>query len=650
MRILDRAKMTAIQSSNRLFTLISSSGFESLPNNTQSRVCLSDENGNWCVVDGTVTGSNFAVNSVENGSSGLDVPTFSGTIEVISSLGGKAIERDLQGVGGLVYAGQSNAVGTAPNRDELIDIDDPRVTQYKFNYDPADPRGSNYDDNEILLHREPIYFNKVSGYGANNVGSHGHFGKWLVNNGHRAIRVLPCAESGSAFGTNNSILGDASIGNLWRANDQLAIRTRDMIISFLNEDENNYIVAFVWKHGETDSYTGNAMDAATYANHFDTFWAWLVSEVQLGTTRSYNMIDEGVPLIVTGMPQQYVSGANYAGTVQTALIDTPNRHDWCAFVDVSAYTGPDPVHFNETTQRIMGRTLLPAAFKAAKANAPTVAAPTTLTGTVNHAETPDSLTASGTSVGGGTVISGSISHTETADALTASGSAASGAATPNTDALGPYVQLKRGEGVTESGGLVSAWADASGNGNSGTQGTANEQPAWNGTDIVFDSTPYQSPNVTDGLSFSNPVLNIPDKFTLIIDYQYDASANNYVLFGANGILCNPNASGGTVRTRATTHGDNDITLPASFTDSSRHQFALVVDVTGNTITAYLDGTQIDQITSPNWTDSPTGATSALGRNGASTTFGSDATIYNFTVFNDKALSLAQINQVVAEYS
>lgn len=646
-KLYDRVEHTFTQTSNRVFALSAVTGRESLSNgDTDVLVAISDTAGAYAVVVGNVAAGSFNVEYIISSSTGLEVlPTFGAGGRLFCSNDSTSINKAAQGKGGLTYMGQSNAVGNSPNNDPLKEIDDPRITQFKFQFDPLDPRGTNYDPNEYLLHREPVFFNEQSARGADNVGNHKHFASWLVNNGHRNICLLPAAEGGAAFETFPL---DATKNNLWKANDPLAVRCKDMIVQFLNDDPNNYLAAIVWQHGESDSYTGAGMTENTYAGHFDTLFDWLINEVRTGTTNSYDIQAEAVPILVVGMPQQFVTGGNYAGTVQDALIDTPNRRKWSAFVDISSYTGADPLHNNEATNRAIGSELLPAAFIEAKKNY--LAGVTAITGTIN--QTLDGILAAlaGNVVNPAGVVTGTLSETFDNDYSTASGTAAAGSQTPLTDALAPIVQLRRGVAVTESGGLVSNWADQSGNSNDGAQATADEQPTWNGTDIVFSATPFQTPNVTDGLSFSNAIFNIVDKWTLIIDYQYDAAAGDYILFGGVGTFANPNASGGTVRVRATSHGDNDITLPATFTDSSRHQFALVVDVTGNTITAYLDGSQIDQITSPNWTNSPDGSSSAVGRNGASVTFGADATIYNFTVFNDKALSLSDINNVVSEYS
>lgn len=644
MGLLDRVKHTAVQTVNaRVFTLSAAANFESIPNNsTEIPVVIADDAGNHVICEASYVAPTLTVDVVESGSAGKAVPNFTGNIEVFVALGAKALNRQRKGVAGVGYAGQSNAVGVAAGNDPLIEMDDPRVTQMKYEFDPADPRGTNYDPYEVLLHREPAYFKELSGHGSSNVGSHGHFLRWLANNGRNNVRLIPGAEGSSAFGTAPDALGGANKSNLWRAGDPLAVRFKDMIVTFINESEDNYMEAVVWMHGETDSYTGAAMTEATYASHFDTFWSWLIAQVKLETTRAYDMDAEGVPLIVVGMPQQYVTGGNYAGTVQDALIDTPNRISWSAFVDMSAYTNADPLHHSAATQRILGKELLPAALAEARKNYP---ASPNITGSLNYTEEADTLTASVTLTGS---VTGSLNYTEEDDTLTATSTVGAGSSTPDTDALAPLVHLFKGVGVNTTGSAVDSWEDQSGNGNTPTQTLVDQKPVWDGTSIVFDSTPYQTPNVTDGLAFANNVFNIVDKWTLIIDYTFDAAANNYVLFGGTGILFNGNASGGTIRVRATTHGNNDLTLPATATDGNRHRIEVIVDVTGNTIEGRMDGTQFDLITNPSWVDSPDGSNSGLGFNGASTTFGADAKIDYFMVF-DKALTPTQLSDVAAEH-
>ena len=56
------------------------------------------------------------------------------------------------------------------------------------------------------------------------------------------------------------------------------------------------------------------------------------------------------------------------------------------------------------------------------------------------------------------------------------------------DVAGLRVWLPNGAGITLNGGLVSAWADNSGNGNNATQSTETNQPLSSGGGIDLDGT------------------------------------------------------------------------------------------------------------------------------------------------------------------
>ena len=81
------------------------------------------------------------------------------------------------------------------------------------------------------------------------------------------------------------------------------------------------------------------------------------------TTNNYDM--SNVPLLVVGMPEQFVTNPSYSASaagIQSALTDTPNRKTFSAFVDVSAFTNAEPLHHSAETQRWIGSTGLPQAY------------------------------------------------------------------------------------------------------------------------------------------------------------------------------------------------------------------------------------------------------------------------------------------------
>lgn len=631
MGLLDRVKHTAVQTVNdRVFTLSTVTNFESIPNNSSELpVVIADDAGNYAVCEGSYSGNTLTVDFIEGGSAGKNMPTFTGSIEVFVALGSRALNRDRQGVAGLVYAGQSNATGWTTGYDPLIDFDDPRVTQYKFNYDPVDPRGTNYDPNEVLLHKEPVFFNAQTDNGANNVGSHGHFGKWLANNGHRNVRVLPCAEGGTSF-TNNH----------WTATTgDLAIRTRDMIVSFINESEDHYLGAFVWAQGESDAYFGVSMSSATYTTYFDNFWSWLVSQVKALTTRSYDMEAEGVPLLVVGMPQQFLDSAFYTGTVQDSLVDIPNRINWSAFVDVSAYTGADTLHHDAPTQRTIGRELLPVAYKAARKNFDpnNVTDNSNITTSLNVTEQPDTLTASTTVTGGGTLISGSLNVTEEPDTLTASSTVTDPAPseTPLTDAIGVDLQLRKNRGITADGSnRVSQWDDYSGNNRHAVQGTTANMP----TEVTGGKVDCEQNN---DHFLRVPGFNLDDAngFTVIIRFQVNAG-NAGTVFSDERNLLYWTAS----TTDCKTYGDTSVKVVENNNGS---EIVLEWWTDGSTASFDIDG--VSKVSNQAITTSGTASSDLFIGTFNNILYHGDATFSDIIVKKGTPMSESERNQIISEF-
>ena len=176
----------------------------------------------FCLAD--VSGSIVNVTHVFESSEGTDIPNFTQPVFIVSTVEAGLFSKQAGKVGGLGYGGQSNAVAVVGNsRIPLQDYVPSNLEQYKFQFDPADPRGTNYDDNAVLAYQEPVFFNALSSSGANCVGSHLYFGRWLLDNGHRKIRVLPAAEGGTGLGTDNGN-GFGLVGDMWQVNQQLAIR------------------------------------------------------------------------------------------------------------------------------------------------------------------------------------------------------------------------------------------------------------------------------------------------------------------------------------------------------------------------------------------------------------------------------------------
>lgn len=617
-------KNTGSQISNRVFSLTSVNGFESLVDG-DTNILLNIFNPvsvapQYCFCLGDVSGSTLTVSYVIASSDNFEVPTFTGAVSVISTSEASIFEKQRQGVGGLVYGGQSNSVATANGRDALKDFVPTNLTQFKFRYDPNDPRGTNYDEDETLLYQEPIFFNMQGGFGANTVGSHLYFGRWLLENGHKNIRLLPCAEGGTAFGANTL---DPTRANLWRVNDPLATRMKDMIVAFINEDpENNYLAAVVWMHGESDHMEG--MDEATYAAYFDALKAWVIAQVAAETTNNYDM--SRVPWILPGMPQQIFGSIYDNGDVQSALQNTPTREPYTSFVDVSAFIGADPLHHNEDAQRWVGSVGLPQGYMAALKNHSVALDPIVLM-SVDFSSSSD-MTANLTAEGGN-IVSMGVNFTSSSD-MTANLAAVSSSATPLTDALNPIVQLRRNVGLTlDASGNVTGWED---------QSVSNTVPIFT-AGANFNGTAIDVPNA-EAIGLPAGIMDTTGDLTFILKFKLQADADDFVIAGDGDNILFNNTDWRLGLSGAVT---NSVTTSA-FTNDVIYTMAITGDVAADTVQLFRDGTLVDTNSTA---DLPQNASANNFNIGINWIYSGDLTVYDIIVF-DSVLSESQINDVIGE--
>lgn len=105
---------------------------------------------------------------------------------------------------------------------------------------------------------------------------------------------------------------------------------------------------------------------------------------------------------------------------------------------------------------------------------------------------------------------------------------------PTADWSSCSLWLKSSDGVTESGGVVSAWADQSGNARNFTQATAGLRPSYDASDARFNGLPSIEGNGVDqylsGAALQDFIGATPTAYTLVIVLSLTSASN------ANGTL------------------------------------------------------------------------------------------------------------------
>lgn len=105
---------------------------------------------------------------------------------------------------------------------------------------------------------------------------------------------------------------------------------------------------------------------------------------------------------------------------------------------------------------------------------------------------------------------------------------------PTADWSSCSLWLKSSDGVTESGGVVSAWADQSGNSRNFTQGTVGLRPSYDASDARFNGLPSIEGNGVDqylsGAALQDFIGATPTAYTLVIVLSLTSASN------ANGTL------------------------------------------------------------------------------------------------------------------
>jgi hypothetical protein len=126
------------------------------------------------------------------------------------------------------------------------------------------------------------------------------------------------------------------------------------------------------------------------------------------------------------------------------------------------------------------------------------------------------------------------------------------------------VWLRSDLGVTESGGVVSTWADQSGNGHNFTQGTAANRPAYNATGGPNSTPSILFDGANDGLI--NSTLNLPapattPTFFWLIFRQVTWTNTDRVFSAATGMFLGQNSASPGLRPVNAANGTLNNSLP-----------------------------------------------------------------------------------------
>ncbi|HNX48673.1 MAG TPA: sialate O-acetylesterase [Thermoanaerobaculaceae bacterium] len=259
----------------------------------------------------------------------VPTPTTSGQAATKGYVDSIGINPDFAGFDVILLAGQSNMVGLGTGTSTVrVDPLDSRV----YIYEP----GGTYRD---TVTQSPG-LNIVHAGGASSSIGPGHqagieMARMIPSN--RAVLLVPMATSGSSFATGWA----PPSGGLYTAavaQTKKALATHD----------NNRIAAVLWHQGESSS--GNTQ--AQYAASLDGLITAMRSDLGLPT----------LPFIVAGLvPEWITNGTGVVAGVEAALIDTPARVAYTAYVHAphgchnDVIGSANSIHFNMAGSRFLGR-------------------------------------------------------------------------------------------------------------------------------------------------------------------------------------------------------------------------------------------------------------------------------------------------------
>lgn len=488
----------------------------------------------------------------------------------------------------VLLLGQSNMQGdSAGTTAANVDVNDPRVWTFGATGTYA---GQIVQGSDPLAHRG----------GSSVVGPGMSFARWYAGTvpGNRRVLLVPAAANGTAFGsgtprwdpTTSWPNDSANLYNLAIAQAQAALAAAGM---------NARLVAVLWAQGESDALAGLA--AAGYRTYLEQLIDGFRSRLSL----------PNLPFVIGSMLPEFIAGSSTAQAIDGVHQATPTRKRYTAYVaGPSGMQRGDNLHYSPAGQREQGRRML-VGLAAAKANsapsgavadAPPTAPVQQLTNTALPAITGTATTGQTLTVSngtwsatpdgytyqwrrGGTAISGATSSTyvlQVADegqATTATVTAVkagytSGSATSTAAGTGGSVadNFNRADSTSSLGGTSTAgvpWTAVLGTW--GISGNQAYQPS--GVNGALATVPVSTAN-----HYAEAKFSTPDGGTCVVVRCSDAN-NWYALLG----------SALYKRVAGTTTPLGNF---GSFTAGD----TMRLSVSGSTLTAYRNGTQVGQVT------------------------------------------------------
>ena len=506
---LAQYEITAVN--NVTYNVTLSTGFLALAENVDVVVSLRDDLNRFAVVTGYRSGTQFHVKQYLSGSESA-LPTFGTGGLLRSTVGANLLNRSFQKACLLVF-GQSNAEGFAGPTDSRIEFADSRITMNQ--YQSRDSSGNLLPDDDIYLAAPPLPNYQQNGN--DSVPPALHAARGLIEYaGYKSVEIQEGSQGSTAYGNISS--GATAPGGQWVKGGTHYQRLLTMTLEFLNRSDSNVMGAMYWALGESDTIQGetNQTQMATYIDDsINNFRLDLIAGLTNGTAETKGI--NTFPIILAGMPDVFRNGI-YSGAatpIQNAIVDTPNRLAYTAFLDVAGLTNADIYHHSADALRTIGRDLFMPAYFTALANIQDVTSVSLPIGlaTETNVALPVTTTFEQVQVG---------LATETNVALEVT---ASQVVPVTVDAL-----FKKGVGITDVSGKIDTWADQV-NSYDITQTTDSRRPTLTSGAAVFNDAHFM--NIPNDLQGDRAVGG-----TYILDVE--TSVTGDFMLGAASVRCTNN--------------------------------------------------------------------------------------------------------------
>ena len=156
---------------------------------------------------------------------------------------------------------------------------------------------------------------------------------FMAENPDATLVFIPAAVGGTGFITNH-----------WNQGDTWYNAAKNRANAYFTANPTTQFLGFLWHQGENDALTAGG--AAVYQTNLDTFIDDIRTDVTVAEATS--------PFVLGGFSQTFINyGADYS-TVNSIVLDTPNRKSYTSVAEGVDLTLQDTYHFNEAGVRIIG--------------------------------------------------------------------------------------------------------------------------------------------------------------------------------------------------------------------------------------------------------------------------------------------------------